>query len=246
MDKVLTTYSFDDYLREANDAQDLPGLFAVYLKTVKSHGLDRAIFSLITEHASTGDAASFGMMHNYPQDWIRYYSENDFKYIDPVMLHAVRTVESFRWDDIPKQLIINRKQRLCLNLGQEAGLYNGVCSPFRGINNELAGIALATSDAKDAFDGNIDLIHAYSNHFYIVYRRLTEQERTAPAPYLTDKEREVLRWVAAGKTNGEIADIVFMSEATVDFHLRNIYRKLDANSRVLAAIKAISIGLIHL
>ena len=51
---------------------------------------------------------------------------------------------------------------------------------------------------------------------------------------LSEREREVLRWVARGKANGEIATALYISEATVRKHLQNAYRKLDVTSRTAA------------
>jgi DNA-binding CsgD family transcriptional regulator len=49
---------------------------------------------------------------------------------------------------------------------------------------------------------------------------------------LTDTERSVSELVADGLTNRQVAERLFVSRYTVDFHLRSIFRKLDLNSRV--------------
>jgi DNA-binding NarL/FixJ family response regulator len=61
---------------------------------------------------------------------------------------------------------------------------------------------------------------------------------------LSRREREVLRLVAVGRTNREIARDLFLSPRTVDMHVRNILRKLDARSRVEAAGRARELGLV--
>lgn len=60
---------------------------------------------------------------------------------------------------------------------------------------------------------------------------------------LTPREVEVLRLVAAGKTNREISDDLFISEKTVARHLTNIYTKLDSQSRTQAAAWAFRHGI---
>ena len=60
---------------------------------------------------------------------------------------------------------------------------------------------------------------------------------------LSRREREVLRLVAVGRTNREIAHDLFLSPRTVDMHVRNILRKLDCRSRVEAAGRARELGL---
>jgi DNA-binding NarL/FixJ family response regulator len=63
---------------------------------------------------------------------------------------------------------------------------------------------------------------------------------------LTDREITVLRLVADGKTNKEIANNLDLSEKTVKNHVRNIFHKLQVYDRTQAAILAIRKGLIEL
>jgi two-component system NarL family response regulator len=63
---------------------------------------------------------------------------------------------------------------------------------------------------------------------------------------LTDREITVLRLVADGKTNKEIANSLNLSEKTVKNHVRNIFHKLHVYDRTQAAILAIRKGLIEL
>jgi predicted ATPase/DNA-binding CsgD family transcriptional regulator len=61
---------------------------------------------------------------------------------------------------------------------------------------------------------------------------------------LSDREIDVLRLVASGLTNAEIADELFLSPRTVDAHLYRIYRKLDVSSRAAAASFAVQNGIL--
>ena len=68
-----------------------------------------------------------------------------------------------------------------------------------------------------------------------------------PNPFLsrlTPREKQVLSHVAAGASNSMVAGQLWLSEPTVKFHLRNIYRKLGVKGRVDAARKARALGLI--
>ena len=125
-------HSFEDYVEKANAAGSVEALFKVFVDTVKQHGLDRAIFSLPTEHDDIDAPAQLGLIHNYPRDWMDYYFEKGFNHIDPVLIHASRTVGMFEWKEIPRYLELRKKQRLCLHLGEEAGLNNGLGILMRG------------------------------------------------------------------------------------------------------------------
>jgi DNA-binding CsgD family transcriptional regulator len=52
---------------------------------------------------------------------------------------------------------------------------------------------------------------------------------------LTPQELQVARFVAEGLTNREVAAQLFLSPRTIDFHLRNVYRKLGISSRTALA-----------
>jgi len=59
---------------------------------------------------------------------------------------------------------------------------------------------------------------------------------------LTDREQEVLSLLAQGLTNKDIAQSLFLSVRTIEAHLRNIYGKLDVNSRTEAVLWAVQHG----
>lgn len=61
---------------------------------------------------------------------------------------------------------------------------------------------------------------------------------------LNEREVESLTWSARGKTSSEIATILGLSKRTVDFHIENACRKLNAATRIEAVVKATSAHLI--
>ncbi|MFZ3150652.1 MAG: response regulator transcription factor [Anaerolineaceae bacterium] len=69
----------------------------------------------------------------------------------------------------------------------------------------------------------------------------------SPNPFheLTDRELEVLAQVAAGKSNQEIADVLFISEKTVKTHITNILGKLHLADRTQAAVLAWQSGVVR-
>jgi DNA-binding NarL/FixJ family response regulator len=62
---------------------------------------------------------------------------------------------------------------------------------------------------------------------------------------LTSRELEILQLVASGSTNGDVARKLWVTEQTVKFHLRNIYRKLDVANRTQASHFAYMNGLVQ-
>jgi NarL family two-component system response regulator LiaR len=73
------------------------------------------------------------------------------------------------------------------------------------------------------------------------------QPKPAAAPHedLTEREMEVLRLIAAGKSNQEAADALFIGVKTVKFHVTNVLSKLGVEDRTQAAIYAFKHGLVE-
>jgi DNA-binding CsgD family transcriptional regulator len=81
----------------------------------------------------------------------------------------------------------------------------------------------------------------------VLVRRMASPSSRSSAPMplaratqdaLTPREREVLHWVAAGKTNAQIAEILAASPRTIGKHLENIYEKLGVETRTAAVNRA--------
>jgi len=107
--------------------------------------------------------------------------------------------------------------------------------------NELKGLHLGADDyITKPID--FDILSA------IINARIARVARTATWPKrvdLTDREIETLTWAARGKTSSEIAQILSLTKRTVDFHIDNARLKLNAVTRMHAAVKAAAGGLIE-
>lgn len=108
-------------------------------------------------------------------------------------------------------------------------------------DNELRGRKLGADDyVRKPID--FDLLVT------IINARLARVARATVWPstvQLTDREIETLSWVARGKTSIEIAEILGLSKRTIDFHLDNAREKLGVPTRIQAAVKAATGGIIE-
>jgi DNA-binding NarL/FixJ family response regulator len=66
----------------------------------------------------------------------------------------------------------------------------------------------------------------------------------APGAQLSPREAEILTFVSKGLTNQEISSLLSLSRLTVECHIKNIYKKLEVNSRTQAVFEARSLGLL--
>jgi DNA-binding CsgD family transcriptional regulator len=86
---------------------------------------------------------------------------------------------------------------------------------------------------RDFSDRERALLDLLRPHLARVYQRVSLANR------LTAREAEVLRWVAAGKSDAQIGAILGASPRTVQKHLQRVYEKLGVEGRTAAAMRLI-------
>ena len=84
----------------------------------------------------------------------------------------------------------------------------------------------------------------YAVHAYDIYSNLKDINKP-PECLLTPRELEALHWAANGKTSGEIASILSLSDHTVNTYMNNAMRKLNCVNRVQLVAKALRMRLIY-
>ena len=62
--------------------------------------------------------------------------------------------------------------------------------------------------------------------------------------HLSKRELEVLNHLVEGKSSQEVAEAIYVSKSTVDFHLGNIYTKLKVNNRIQALRRVVIMGIV--
>jgi DNA-binding CsgD family transcriptional regulator len=226
-------------------AQTQEEAFGEYCAFVGQHGYDRAVFSLMTDHPSIGEKALHGFLTVYPEDWMKYYRQNDCHEIDPVFQLILSKPGAFFWAEAISKLsetprfqgrVREEWQRL-LQEAEDAGVADGIGVSMVNASGEIAGFGV--SRARPEVDHNIKSladIFLLSSVFHDKY--LAFYEKSA-APLLTEREKDVLSWSASGKTDWEIAEITGISRTTVRFHWNNIFEKMGTNNKMAATVNAV-------
>lgn len=99
------------------------------------------------------------------------------------------------------------------------------------------------SAIRDVFNGKMYLYPGMSKK---TFQKLIQSQTTTTNDLLTEREIEVLRLIAGGLTNQEIAEKLQIGEGTVRFHNNNILAKLKLTNRTEAALYALREGLASL
>lgn len=239
-------YIVEDFIEAANKLPDRETLFDYYIQTLGQFGFDTAIYTFATDHLEAGEKAGHALLSNFPSDWLDHYFENGYESLDPVVELAHRTNDVFTWADIKQKMNILPQQARILNEAEESGLHSGIGIPLHGARGELAGIGLAGDDAYRDFSqlelAQVQIITQQFHQKYCAFGQSVSKE----LPKFTLKERDVLQWMAAGKSAYDTSMIMGISQDTVKFHRKNIYQKLNANSLTYAIVKSLRLGLISL
>ena len=103
----------------------------------------------------------------------------------------------------------------------------------------------AADNMREFSKPEIREIHWVAQAVHRSYSRLRKKMRRT-IKSLTAREQQILTWVARGKSNSVIADIIGISQHTVNGYLRSIYLKTGTSDRTTAALRGIGEGLIDL
>ena len=125
---------------------------------------------------------------------------------------------------------------------EEADLYDAIKAGAMGYLLKEISIDEVATAVRSVHNGQSlispSMASKLLNEFATMVRKDDERQQV-PTPRLTDREMEVLKLVAKGLNNRDIAKKLFISENTVKNHIRNILEKLQLHSRMEAVVYAV-------
>ncbi len=194
-------------------------------------------------------------------DFIADYAAQRMYEIDPVAHEVRRTNLAFSWSELMQR----QAREVRFEAGQDAnavmgfaldhGYQNGLTLPFHGVSADGSPVSSLTtmfwSESREEFerlvaDARLSLqmfIHCCNDRVAVI-RGSGNTKSAGEAPTLSARERDCLSWGAQGKTAAEVGIILGISENTVNFHVKNVMRKLSVHTKTHAVTRAISLGLI--
>ena len=123
---------------------------------------------------------------------------------------------------------------------EEADLYDAVKNGASGYLLKDSSIEEVAQAIRVVADGQSLISPSMAIKLLDEFKQMSRTDRQqVPSPRLTDRELEVLKLVAQGLNNREIAKRLFISENTVKNHVRNILEKLQLHSRMEAVMYAV-------
>jgi len=158
------------------------------------------------------------------------------------------------WDDMVEHAVVSgfpavwngaSSGRAALSTsGSVAGLGHGLLIPLVGPGSMIS--VVGAGKVESAPDDIAYRALPIACLIALCWIRASAQVMPSDETLLTARERECLIWAAQGKTSWETARILDVAEVTVNFHLKNVVKKLGVSNRVQAVAQAVTDGLIEL
>jgi two-component system NarL family response regulator len=125
---------------------------------------------------------------------------------------------------------------------EEADLYDAIKAGAMGYLLKEISIEEVASAVRAVHNGQSLISPSMASKLLTEFATMikkTDDRQQVPTPRLTEREMEVLKLVAKGLNNRDIAKQLFISENTVKNHIRNILEKLQLHSRMEAVVYAV-------
>lgn len=230
-----------NFLAAAFAADDVGRLWTAMTDYFDGHGIGDVAIIHFPQQGAPDPACSWAMQRGW-KNWSRRYFAGGLMSSDPIRAHAAVSCVPFRWSEVPNLRSISPEEDRHHQEMMQHYQDDGLAIPVFGPGGRNGYVVLA-------FPKGFTLSSRVMAEFRVVSQFAHQRScelvslRVKSAP-LSPREQEVLSWMARGKSNSVIADIIGVSSNTVDTHVRRIFVKLQVSDRVSAAIIGMGHGLI--
>ena len=237
------------FIECSTQTRSLSALFELLVNCATEEGFNKVAYGALTYAESVRLPGHLppAVAMNFPREWCDRYFERKYYEIDPVVRRAATFSGPFVWDQLVHRCHLQSGEQLVLAEGREAGLKHGISVPLFGPLGRVSVVSFASR-----FD-DVDPVHRMSHlntlawQFHIAFAEIGQPpEQSTTKIELSARERDCLRWTAEGKSSWDIGMILKISDNTVNFHIKNIVGKLQANDRTHAVTIALRRGLLHI
>jgi DNA-binding CsgD family transcriptional regulator len=232
----------EDYIGEIAGLKTQFDVFR-FMKRLTEAFRSRAFMILNLPTITSFDLQSNSIITSWPAELLAIYDQEGLMVNSPVLRRLRNSTLPFMHDTLDAHAERDDgKTRLIISLFERFRMPRCAYFPTHDASGLRGAISLAGDRERFSPEEMKDLTYI-SIH---VFDRLAEIRNmdTRITDTLNDREIDCLNWTAAGKTSAEIADILGLSEHTVNHYLNRATKKLDTVNRTQAVAKALRVGLI--
>lgn len=199
--------------------------------------------ALVVDGPSAGAKSEFHVLSNMPQAFLETSRDPSLSKRDPVNRNLRELSVPFAYD---RALYVREGAEDLWErqapFGYQAGIAVALHLPARRhflLGVDRAGALPRSETQLVQLFGQVQLLAVHAQSAAV---RLLDPERVEPELRLTPRELEILRWTRDGKSAWDTGVVLGISQATVNFHLRNLCAKFGVASKHQAVLRAIELG----
>lgn len=183
---------------------------------------------------------------NYPEGWKEHYRDAGFHRIDPTLSMASRSIAPVDWQRVRGHSDFRRVFWDAHDFGiGELGLTIPVRGPYGDVGMFSATRNCGPREWEALVPRTVGELQSVAVHLHDAAMRSDALSHVLRRPMLSKREAEILQWVAAGKAQQDVADILGVARRTIEVHLASARDKLGALNTPQAVARAVVLGLIH-
>jgi len=227
LDGIREVFAVIDELGRLSSADEAADTIA---QALVPFGAEAFLLAAITRPQQRLDEAV--LVHRWPAEFLKLYSDARYIEVDPVARALRSATRPFECHEVyfdPKR---EPRAAEAVRSRLDFGFTKGFLVPIHGADG-ISAFASISGPKLDLSGGNKLALHLIALYVFDRVRHLHALRANGKHP-LTPREREVLTWVAQGKSAWEIGEILNIAKRTVDEHVRTACRKLDAVNRTQA------------
>lgn len=230
-------------------AQSSKDVKNVLIRTKELFPFERLIGGLIRfTPDGTFDGFSDVLNVSFPQTWLFQYWKNSYGKVDPVLHELVRSNQTQVWNQVYAKVKTEEENEF-LQAAAGYGLVDGVTTGALDASCGVATFFAFAGKTPVRNDRYVQMLSYLGQHLHLALLRAASKSSPSTdncVTMLSPREVTILNWIKDGKTNGEIGQIIGLTERTVRFHVESIFAKLDVSSRTQAVAVAVQHGLPNL
>lgn len=213
----------------------------------KARGLKSGSYRLVPSFHSQLDPDAALYHFGFPKAWVELYDKDpDFRRHDPIADYVIQVGRPMTWQEALTSRPLTEGQQAFAQAMKEHGLVHGMAAPVYGRHGREAYVTFSWDRPRS--EGDEKLVDELTTYATKMHRRivLLIEPGEGGRPQFSRREREVLVWIARGKSNSDIATILGVSEATVSTYVSRVFRKLGVHNRMAATLMGLKHGLVRL
>ncbi|WP_146589146.1 helix-turn-helix transcriptional regulator [Puniceibacterium confluentis] len=234
-------------LIELTNASSIEMLWSKHCEHMAAYGFDRLLYGFTrfrTAH-SLGDPNDFLLLSNHAPSYTNVFIGQGLYAHAPMVKWALENEGFCSWRVLAEKILsdtLTREERRVFDFNVSHNVTAGYSISFKSVSAGAKG-AIALTAKPGLSQADTDALWAEHGETIVlmnnlVHLKILSLPYTPPNQTLTKRQREALEWVGSGKTMQDIAQIMGLTQATVEKHLRLAREALNVETTAQAVMKA--------